>query len=420
MKVLLINTSEKIGGAAIACHRLMQALGKQGVETKMLVKDKQTDDTLVTSINTTGFKKRINQLRFLWERWFIFVANRFSKKNLFNVSIANTGNDISRHPLVQEADIIHLHWINQGFLSINDIRKLTKLGKAIIWTMHDQWCYTGICHYVSGCKKFETQCFECQKLCAPSKKDLSYQIFKQKEKCFKNSNILLVGCSQWIAQEAKKSSLFKTSTICSIPNPINIEFYKKQDKLTAKKRFNLPSDQKLMLFGACKVTDTRKGIDYLKTACDFLIQQNIFNHKELAIVVFGGKSEELASMLPFPLYNVGYIHQPEMMVSLYNAVDLFLIPSMEDNLPNTIMESMSCGTPCVGFNTGGIPEMIDHKTNGYVAEYKNSEDLANGIHWVLKNDDYEKLATNAREKVVKFYNEDTIAKQFIALYQSCL
>ena len=99
---------------------------------------------------------------------------------------------------------------------------------------------------------------------------------------------------------------------------------------------------------------------------------------------------------------------------------MFLIPSLEDNLPNTIMEAMACGTPCVGFNTGGIPEMIDHKTNGYVANYKDAEDLANGICWVLEKANYEQLSQNARQKVVENYSEDVVAKRYLTLYKSLL
>lgn len=420
MKILLLNTSEITGGAAIACNRLLHAIIKKGINAKMLVKDKKTDNINVVTINNCKLKNIINNFRFLWERIIIFLTNHLSKVNLFNVSIANTGNDISNHPLVKEADVIHLHWINQGFLSIKDISKLLELKKPLVWTMHDQWAYTGICHYTSGCNKFENQCFECHKLKNPNKKDISYKLFKQKEKLYKNKNITLVGCSNWIANQAKKSNLSKHASIVSIPNPIDTMVYYPKNKEKMRKLFNFPENKKYILFGACKVTDERKGFTYLKEAGEILLKKKNILKDELMIVVFGGNSNEVASMLPFQVFSVGYINNIEKMVSLYSAVDMFLIPSLEDNLPNTIMESMACGTPCIGFNVGGIPEMIDHKKNGYVAEYKNATDLATGINWIIKEANYNQLSINARNKVEIEYNEGNIAEKYIELYKKIL
>lgn len=418
MKVLLLNTSERTGGAAIACNRLMEALNANGVEAKMLVRDKQTDNPYVVSVNTNSWKKSINLCRFLWERLVIFLHNGFSKQDLFKVSIANTGNDICRHPLVQEADIIHLHWINQGFLSLEGIDKLIRLGKPIVWTMHDQWLYTGLCHYINGCENYNHYCHHCPQINSKLGKDLSSLIFKKKKNIFQaDKSITLVGCSNWIAESAKESAVLGTAiSVTSIPNAINISQYQNYNSTDSfRKEFNLPKSKKLILFGACKATDKRKGVDFMIAACKQLLNYSISS--EVAVVVFGSKSEELSDLLDVPVINVGYINNSDQMVSLYNAVDLFLIPSLEDNLPNTIMEAMACGTPCVGFNTGGIPEMIDHKINGYVAGYKDAVDLANGIHWVLKESNYKQLSQNARKKVEECYSEDVVAKQYKDLYQ---
>ena len=182
MKILLLNTSEQIGGAAIACKRLMVSLNKHGVEAKLLVRDKQTNEPNINSINTNSYKKTINTIRFLFDCFIIFVYNGFSKINLFNISIALTGNKLYKNAELKSADVIHLHWINQGFLSIKGIKKIIKLGKPIVWTMHDQWAYTGICHYTSGCNKYENYCSTCHKLKYPKDKDLAYKLFNQKEK----------------------------------------------------------------------------------------------------------------------------------------------------------------------------------------------------------------------------------------------
>ena len=415
MKVILLNTFERTGGAAIAANRLMKALINAGINAKSLVLHKQTNDKNVISVQSSFIKKQLARLNFLLERGIIFLHNCFSRKDLFKVSIANTGFDVSKHPLVKQADIIHLHWINQGFFSLRDLKKLADSGKPIIWTMHDQWSYTGICHYTGNCDKFINLCAYCPQLLNPNKFDLSYKTFKKKEQLYKSNVFTFVGCSRWIANEAKRSYLGSKANIVSIPNPIDITLYTKKSKSDARIALGLPLNKKLILFGACKVTDTRKGFDYMKSSCDLLFKQKKIAQEDIQIVVFGDKTNEIESLLPYPVLNVGYINDVQTMVNLYNAVDLFLIPSLEDNLPNTIMEAMACGTPCVGFNIGGIPEMIDHKQNGYVAAYKSAEDLAKGILWCF--DHYNILSAEARKKVESTYNETIVAKQYIELYK---
>ncbi|MGL5957308.1 MAG: glycosyltransferase, partial [Phocaeicola sp.] len=199
-------------------------------------------------------------------------------------------------------------------------------------------------------------------------------------------------------------------------NPINIDLFRRGDRALARKSFNLPQDKKLLLFGSLKVTDKRKGIDYLVEACNLLVAENPHLVDEWGIVVFGNESDACSSIFPFPVYCLHYIHDERELVEVYNAVDLFVTPSLQENLPNMIMEAMACGTPCVGFQVGGIPEMIDHLHNGYVAQYKSATDLANGIRWILEEADSLLLYDSARRKVVENYSEEVVAKQYIALY----
>jgi glycosyltransferase involved in cell wall biosynthesis len=415
MNILILNTSERTGGAAIAANRLMHALNKAGHEVKMLVRDKQTNDANVVSINTSWFKKKLNFIRFAYERWVIFIHNGFNRKELFTVSIANTGTNISKHPLVQEADIIHLHWINQGFLSLKNIRQLMQTGNPIVWTMHDMWACTGGCHYAGECKKNETECGSCSLLKSSAKHDLSHKTWKKKR--FLAKGIHFVGCSRWIANCAKESALLRTTAITSIPNPIDVELFKPQDKMVVRQKFNLPANKKLILFAAAKLSDWRKGISYFVEACGCLQSQPHAGQPE--VVLMGGQiDEQLLCQIPLKTHHLGYLHTPADIVAAYAACDVFVTASLSDNLPNTIMEAMACGTPCVGFDVGGIPEMIDHKQNGYVAEYKSAEDLADGIAWCLDNSD--NSATQARRKVTACYAEDVVAKQYENLYFCCL
>ena len=412
MRVLIINTSERMGGAAIAANRLMDALRNNGIQAKMLVRDKQTDQ--VTVIGLTKSLWKIWQ--FIWERIIIWKANRFKKHNLFEVDIANTGTNILSLPEFTQADVIHLHWINQGMLSLTDIRRIIESGKPIVWTMHDMWPFTGICHYAGECKKYTSQCDQCPVLFKGSKKDLSYHTFQKKMKMFEGSQIHFVSCSQWLGNMAKSSKLIGHQTITSIPNAINTNLFKPRNKQAIREKYQIPADKKLLLFGSMKTTDKRKGIDYLVEACQILAKEQPEFCKQLGVVILGKHSEVYQSLFPFPIYAMDYVHAEKELVDIYNIADLYVTPSLQDNLPNTIMEAMACGIPCVGFNVGGIPEMIDHLHNGYVADYKSAEDFANGIHWALSEGEYQSLSEEARRKVLTSYSENAVTKKYIEVY----
>lgn len=412
MRVLLINTAERIGGAAIAASRLMEALKNNGIKAKMLVRDKQTDQITVVALRKSW--RRI--IQFAWERIVIWAANGFTRRNLFAVDIANTGTDITSLPEFTQADVIHLHWVNQGMLSLNDIDKIIKSGKPVVWTMHDMWPFTGICHYSGTCRKYEKQCHNCEMLLKPHKKDLSYKIFNKKKKIYSDNNITFVACSHWLEDMAKNSILINNHEITSIPNAINTNLFRPRSKKFAREKLNLPLDKKLLLFGSMKITDKRKGIDYLIEACKIIANNNTELSKDLGVVVLGSNSEQYASLFPFPIYNMNYVSNEKELVDIYNAIDLYVTPSLQDNLPNTIVEAMACGIPCVGFQIGGIPQMIDHLHNGYVAEYKSSEDLANGIVWIFTEGDYQTLSEEALRKAISSYSETTIAHQYIQIY----
>lgn len=412
MRVLIINTSERRGGAAIAASRLMDALRNHGIKAKMLVRDKQTDQISVLGLNKSWWKI----WQFIWERIIIWKANHFKKHHLFAVDIANTGTDISTLPEFQQADIIHLHWVNQGMLSLNDIHRILLSGKPVVWTMHDMWPCTGICHHARDCEKYHQECHHCPYIYKGGKKDLSNQVFKKKKELYQTAPITFVTCSQWLKEQANKSALLTGQTVVNIPNPINTNLFKPRNRQEARIACELPANKKLILFGAVKITDKRKGIDYFIESCNMLVQKHPELKEELGVVVMGNHSEELKPLFPFEVYSLNYISNEKEVVNIYNAVDIYVTPSLEENLPNTIMEAMACGTPCVGFQVGGIPEMIDHLHNGYVAEYKSADDLANGIYWILNEGEYADLSEAARRKVLSSYSESTIAKKYIDIY----
>ena len=413
MKVVIVNTSEKVGGAAIAANRLMEALKKNGVSAKMIVRDRQTDKISVVAVKQQSWRLALN---FLWERGIIFLSNGFSRKNLFQIDIANTGTDITTMPEFQQADVVHLHWVNQGFLSLDNIDKILRSGKKIVVTMHDQWYFTGVCHYSGDCLNYRDQCRNCPLIRGRVKKDISWKVFNRKRRMYANADITFVGCSQWIAGLARTATLFQGKKVVSIPNAINMDVFHPEDKALARQSLGLPSDRRLLLFGSQRITDKRKGFKYLVEACEHIHRNYPEWTDKIGIVVVGAKSETIDSMLPFPVYAVDYVSDEKSMVEIYNAVDLYVTPSLQDNLPNTIVESMACGVPCVGFRVGGIPEMIDHEKNGYVAQYKDAVDFANGILWSL-GDSYDDLCTKAYEKAVATYSEKRVAEKYKEIYQ---
>ena len=417
MRVLIINTSERIGGAAIAANRLMDALRNNGIQAKMLVRDKQTDN-----ITVIGLKKSLWSIwQFVWERIVIWKANHFKQHNLFAVDIANTGTDITTYPEFKEADIIHLHWVNQGMLSLKDLKKILQSGKPIVWTMHDMWPCTGICHHARECDNYHKECHHCPYLYnGGAKKDLSHQTFKKKKELYQLSPITFITCSQWLKERAGQSALLEQHPIVHIPNPIKTNLFTPRNKVESRQKCNLPTDKKLILFGSVKITDKRKGIDYFIESCKILAEKHPELVNNLGVAVYGKESEQLKSLVPFQVYALDYISNEKELVNVYNAVDLYVTPSLEENLPNTIMEAMACGIPCVGFNVGGIPEMIDHLHNGYVADYKSAEDFANGIHWTLSESEYQSLSEESRRKVTSSYSESTIAKKYIEVYNKII
>ena len=406
MKVLHLNTSPRTGGAAIAAGRIVCALQKIGVEASLL----------------TAPEGIAHTLPFLWERMSIWAANRFTRKDLFSVDIANAGTDITHLSAFQEADIIHLHWINQGFLSLRGLQHICSQGKPIIWTMHDMWPCTSICHHARLCEAFHSECRDCPYQPSTAFFDLAKHTFKRKASIYAAAPLHFVACSKWLEAHVHQSALTQGKYITSIANPIDTTHFHPIDKQEARRALKnrLPANKRLILFGSCKITDKRKGIDYLIKSVRLLAQRREDWKDKVGIVTFGEGSDELAALLPYPVYSLGYLNSEEEMAKAYQAADLYITPSLEENLPNTVMEAMACGLPCVSFHIGGLPEMIDHKENGYIAEYRSAEDLAQGLEYVLSTEDYTKLSHNAVRKVTENYSQAHIGMQYKKLYERAL
>lgn len=409
MKVAILSTYDIDGGAAKAAFRLHKALRNNDIKSKMIVQRKTSANSTVHEINKRSpFAESILSDDILWD---MFYSNK--KNVIFSTGIF--GENFLSNKFVRQADIIHLNWINNNFISI---KSLSKIDKPIVWTLHDMWSFTGGCHYTGECEKYKLSCNFCPILNSNRKYDLSNLVFKIKKKYY-SKNITIVAPSKWLKNCASSSELFYNSKVVNIPYALNNDTFKSYNKMDIRNLFKMREDKFIVLFGAVNATgDKRKGYKYLKEAIELLIKNNIIDNLE--IVVFGANNCKNIETSKVTYRYIDKIDDEHKLAQVYSMSDVFVIPSLEDNLPNTILESLSCGTPVVGFDVGGIPDLVEHKVNGYLAKYKSVEDLAQGIYWIYKNNKNNWLGKNGRDKVVKNYSNDVIAKQYIDLYKSLL
>jgi glycosyltransferase involved in cell wall biosynthesis len=311
-------------------------------------------------------------------------------------------------------DIINLHWVCNGFLKIETLAKLTQ---PLVWTLHDMWPFTGGCHYSQECDRYTDSCGACPILHSDRNGDLSRWIWQRKAKAWKDLNLTIVTPSSWLAKCASSSSLFKNLRVEVIPNGLDTRKYKPIQRQMARELLNLPQDKYLVLFGAMYASSARrKGFHLLQPALQSLSQSGWQDRIELA--VFGASEPIEPIELGFKSHYLGKLSDEISLALVYAAADVFVAPSLQDNLPNTVMEAIACGTPCVAFNIGGMSEMIEHQVNGYLAQPYQIDDLAQGIAWVIENRErHQKLCDRAREKAEQEFTLEIQARRYESVYQ---
>ena len=413
MRVLIINTTERQGGPALAAYRLTEALKNHGIKAKMLVRRKSTEQVTTVLAETSA----ANRLSILWERLSVAINTHFRRNRIYAIDLGRSGGDITALPEFKQADVIHLHWVNDGMLSLSSIEKIIASGKPIVWTMHDMWPFTSVCHYAHDCDHYTEHCHDCPQLGSRKHRDMAFQVFERKALLLQGAHIQFVACSRWLGNMATNSRLLQGRKVVCIPNTYNSNLFRPRNKQQAREAMGLPFHQRLIMFNSHTFTDERKGYHYLREA----LKQLATGHPEwcgkFGVVLIGKDlTPAMYQELPFDVYPLNYVSDERRLVDIYNAVDLLVIPSLQDNLPNTVLEAMACGVPCIGFNVGGIPEMIDHLHNGYIAEYKNVADLAGGIHWLLTEGDYDMLSREAARKAANTYGENSVAMKYLAIY----
>lgn len=417
MKVVHINKTDAGGGAAVAALRIHRSLIRAGIDSHILVQEQKRNEANEHVAGHGTMYKVGNFIRFVHERLSILPSEREASMR-FNFSIANTGQSVASLPVVKEADIIHLHWINQGFLSLDNLEELFELGKPIVWTLHDMWPFTGGCHYAGTCCEFNEHCGYCPFLNDNKKNDFSYKSYLRKKDIYSKGNLSIVTCSKWLGTMARSSSMLRGVPVTTIPNPIDTNFYRPMDRMQCREELGLPKEKKLILFGAANILDFRKGFRYLEEALTIIQESFPAISERIELVVFGKLDKRWQNKFTFKIHPMNFISDPEVLVKLYNAADTFILPSLQDNLPNTVVESLCCGTPVVGFSIGGIPEMIIHNQTGFLAEVKNSLSLANGIYNMLFFSQQQREAV--RQSAINLFAENTVAEQYISVYNKLM
>lgn len=424
MKVVIINKSDATGGAAIVCRRLMEALRKEGVDARMLVCEKLTDSPFIT---IAASPKKIKRT-FISERLKIFIANGFNRKTLFMIDTGDFGLPLWQHPLVKEADAVLLNWVNQGMLSLKGVTKILEMKKPVIWTMHDMWCMTGICHHAYYCTHYVKECGKCPYLeKKSSSRDLSHKIWKKKHNIYSDHsmirNLCFVAVSNWLKEKSSKSSLLYDMPVEVIPNAFKIS-----DSSLPDKKIKAGEDKKIrILFGAARLDDPIKGLDILQRA-SWLIKDNYPDMaSNLEIAVFG-KAKDPASLEVFglPLVNLGVLRGEDSVADAYREAGIVVSASAFETLPGTLVEAQAYGCIPVCFNQGGQTDIIQHLSTGYIAQYSNetkicAENLVEGIKWaydILKDtDSHQKMQLRMKENVALKFTYHEVAAKYISLIQ---
>lgn len=419
LKVVIINKSDTTGGAAMVSRRLGEALIEAGAEVNMIVAEKNTNlPWVVKAANDYELK-----ISFIAERLKIFIRNGFNRKTLFKIDTASDGINLSRHPLVKDADVICLNWINQGLLSLRDIEKIAKLGKPIVWTMHDMWNMTGICHHAGNCNHFEKQCGDCPLLGKlASKKDMSYRTWLRKSALYKKAKIQFVAVSNWLAGRAADSSLLQHENVMVIPNAF---------PLKETKPSGLKDNKEIkIVFGAARLDDPIKGFPILIKMTNIIKQRNPGLAAKLHLVTFGNiKDASLLDEIGIRHTHLGRIEGEEKIRNIYKESHIVVSTSLYETLPGTLVEGQAYGCIPISFDRGGQSDIISHQQTGWLASFREDTDtaaanIAEGIEWaaekIADSAAYETILTEMFENVQTRFAAPAVARRYLTLFENLL
>lgn len=432
MKVTLLCNSDTVGGAAVVTFRLMNALRAKGVDARMLVAKKSSDSKWVEQIPQNKHKGN-----FIAERGLIFATNGLNRKTLFQIDPAWCGTNVASNSLIQEADVIVLNWVNQGFLSIKDIKELSSLGKPIVWTMHDMWNMTGICHHAGYCTQFLApigECLNCPLLCSPfAFHPLANSVWKSKQKLYSASNIHFVAVSSWLAEKARSSSLMQNVPLSVIPNAFPIG-----DIIDDEIPISAFSEPFKILFGAARIDDPIKGHTTLVEAMKILKSDFSDVAEKIELITFGNlKDPSALTEIPVKHTHLGRI-PPSQIMDLYKKSHIVLSTSEWETLPGTLIEGQAWGCYPIALDHGGQRDIITHPETGWLAEFHttqkhgtvspdisaNARAIAEGISksFSFLSDPQNLAATRRRmrKSVIEKFSESEVADRYIKLFNSLI
>lgn len=413
MKVLMLNCSDILGGASRSAYRLHLGLKEIGCDSRMLVQSKAGDDSAIQGPEGP-LAQGLNRLRSHVDALPLHFY-RQREGSVFSPSwvSGNIWGKINNY----NPDLLHLHWICSGFLSI---ASLGKFRQPLVWTLHDCWAFTGGCHFPMGCRRYQEVCGACPQLGSSTERDLSRWVWNRKARHWQSLNLTIVTPSRWLAQCARESSLFRGMPIEVIPYGLDLKRYRPLGRHLAREIWGLPQEKKLILCGGLGITrDRRKGGGHLQAALRLLAAGGW--GEGAVLLIFGASEPPVPLDMGLQTEHLGSLQDDISLALLYSAADVFVAPSIQDNLPNVVLEALACGTPAVAFNIGGMPDLIDHMQTGYLARPFDDLDLARGIAWVL-SDEKRLLAMSAaaRDGVERRFDHTNIAHRYVALYKDIL
>ncbi|MAP55643.1 glycosyltransferase [Altibacter sp.] len=422
MKVLLVNTFDS-GGAANACLRLHAGLLRAGVQSKVLLREQQKKTHQVFVYQPQPKRKTKNQkfitkIKSLLKRFGILHVDPNDKKVQFlkerdtrleYFSFPDTPFDITNSPLYQEADIIHLHWVAEFLDFETFFRKNTK---PVVWTFHDMNPFSGGEHYEETYLGMNEDGFPMDRMVSKEEQSIFKKNTALKQRALKGvANLHIVTLCRWMYNEVGKNSFFQRYPRSIIPNGIDSSVFKNRDRSDARKLLNLPLDKKVILFVADSVDKTRKGFAFLQKAFDLMDDEKII------LCSIGGQAQAMTGNNQY--IALGRIEDEITMSHAYSAADVFVIPSLMDNLPNTVLESLMCGTPVIGFPVGGIVDMVQHGKNGYLTKEKNAESLRRTIVQFL-NEGQNLNREQIRNEAMHTYDQNVQVENHLQLYNTLL
>lgn len=417
MRVVHVNAYDGNGGAGRAMMRLHRALKKEGVQSDALCLYQFNPGTDVTPVYRNWWGKLRAVINIFAERYLVKLLR---PRRGVPFSLQWMGLPIHRHPLVRQADIIHLHWVNHGMLAPPQMKKLFKLKKKVVWSLHDSNPLTGGCHVRYDCRFFEQSCGRCPVLGGRRSNDWSRRSWQAKAEAYRGSAITWVAPSSWMGESARRASLSAGSVVEVIGNALDTDLFYPGSRGQCRARLGIDADAFVLLAGYMpSSTDRHKGKRELQAALAQLRELPGIDHRRILLVFFGA-GDDAADKWPYPCHYAGKIDSEESLVAYYSAADVFLFPSLQESLGYTALESLACGTPVVAFETSGVTDVVLHRKNGYLAPLGDIRQFAAGIEWIYRHRHRAELAGSGIAHASENFSLRVIARKHMALYRRLL